>query len=346
MYAEDWTEEKLEELEKKIAKIYKQASDELTQKAAEYFAEFENYRFQKEYEAHLNGAYTKTEFANWMISQIGRGQRWETLRDAMAKRLTEVSQVAASYINDYTPGIYSLNANFEAFIAEGSHEQASFVLVNEEAVKRLIVENPRVLPKRKVNVEKDKKWNEEKIQNELTQAVLQGEPTSKLADRFVKVVGMSKASAIRNARTAVTNAQNGGTYNTSLKAYEMGLPIKNVWRATKDLNTRPSHRRIDGEEVEPGEKFSNGLRFPGDMDGEPSEVYGCRCALVTKDRIQVEQNKMRVGNPEYLALGKDENERKKKQREIEKTTGRYIPKSVVVNEMNYKEWYKWKSKYA
>jgi hypothetical protein len=54
---------------------------------------------------------------------------------------------------------------------------------------------------------------------------------------------------------------------------------------------------------------------------------------------------MRVGNPEYFALGKNEKERKAKQAEIEKTTGRHIPKNVVVNEMNYKEWYKWKSKY-
>lgn len=345
MWAEDWTEEKLAELEKEIARVYAQASKELTEKAREYFADFENRRFVEEYEAYMAGAYTDTQFKNWVISQIGRGERWNILRDTMAQRMTDANKVAASYINDYTPTIYSLNANFEAFIAEGSHENVSFALVNEQAVKRLIAKNPRLLPKRKVDVKKDKKWNQKKIQNELAQAILQGEPVQKLARRFERVVGMNKKSAIRNARTAITGAQNAGTNDTIERGYDMGLPVKKVWIATKDLLTRKSHRDMDGLRVDPGEKFPNGLEYPGDMNGEPEEVYNCRCTLASEDRIQVSKNKMRVGNPEYFALGKNEKERKAKQAEIEKTTGRHIPKNVVVNEMSYKEWYKWKSKY-
>jgi hypothetical protein len=37
---------------------------------------------------------------------------------------------------------------------------------------------------------------------------------------------------------------------------------------------------MDGEEVELDEKFSNGLRFPGDPNGAPSHIYNCRCRMV------------------------------------------------------------------
>ena len=50
--------------------------------------------------------------------------------------------------------------------------------------------------------------------------------------------------------------------------------------ATVDDRTRPSHVDLDGERVPVGEKFSNGLRYPADPDGDPEEVYNCRCTLI------------------------------------------------------------------
>ena len=52
----------------------------------------------------------------------------------------------------------------------------------------------------------------------------------------------------------------------------MGLP--------HDDRTRPSHLELDGERRDLDEEFSNGLQYPGDPDGDPSEVYNCRCTMV------------------------------------------------------------------
>jgi hypothetical protein len=59
-----------------------------------------------------------------------------------------------------------------------------------------------------------------------------------------------------------------------------------VWRATKDKRTRDSHVVMDGQEVKVGEMFVSGkgnlLEYPGDPNGEPEDVIGCRCWRETR----------------------------------------------------------------
>lgn len=43
---------------------------------------------------------------------------------------------------------------------------------------------------------------------------------------------------------------------------------------------RDSHAHLDGVQVEYNEKFPNGLMYPADPQGQPSEVYNCRCTLI------------------------------------------------------------------
>lgn len=43
---------------------------------------------------------------------------------------------------------------------------------------------------------------------------------------------------------------------------------------------REWHEAMDGEVVAKDEPFSNGLMYPGDPDGDPSEVINCGCDLV------------------------------------------------------------------
>ena len=60
----------------------------------------------------------------------------------------------------------------------------------------------------------------------------------------------------------------------------MGIEIQKEWVCTHDDRTRPSHLELDGERRDLDEEFSNGLQYPGDPNGDPSEVYNCRCTLV------------------------------------------------------------------
>ena len=287
-YAYEQTEETLAELEKRIREIYGGASDEIQQIVDEYF---EGLKSRDDHQRQLleAGQITKEQYQLWRLAQIGRGERYEALRDAVAKRCSAANQVALSYVNDTTPGIYSLNYNYQAYTIEKVHGNVGFTLFDEQTVRRLIAEDPQILPKSRLDIPRDLQWNKDKMKRELVSGIMLGDSTGQLADRLQRVTDMNRASALRNARTSLTHAQNAGRQESMLRAKEMGIRQKKQWIAAKDMRTRHSHGMLDRQTVEVDEFFitENGskLLFPGDSahDAEPCDVYNCRCAMVTID---------------------------------------------------------------
>lgn len=55
---------------------------------------------------------------------------------------------------------------------------------------------------------------------------------------------------------------------------------KHKWVSSIDGATRPEHVKMNGEIVEVGKKFSNGLKFPNDPRGKAKQVINCRCTTV------------------------------------------------------------------
>lgn len=133
-----------------------------------------------------------------------------------------------------------------------------------------------------------------------------------------RITTMSRASAIRTARTAITGAQNAGRMDCYAEAKKIGIQLKKQWQATLDNRTRHSHAMLDGVQVENEEKFPNGCRFPGDQQGAPAEIYNCRCTLISKlDGVNTSNAQRRAQNP---------------------VTGEW----ELIPDMTYKEWAAWK----
>jgi hypothetical protein len=57
-----------------------------------------------------------------------------------------------------------------------------------------------------------------------------------------------------------------------------GDVLRKTWRVTS-TNPRTAHVRMNGETVPIGDKFSNGMNWPGDPRGGPDEVAGCECSV-------------------------------------------------------------------
>lgn len=288
------TDKKLAALEKRIAAEYKKAAEELQDKIDAYFE-----RFKKRDAAQremigtiVNGKlYTEQDYKQWRLAQIGRGKRFEALRDRLAERMTKANEVAAAYTNDQTPGIYSLNRNYAAYTIEQQvGADVGFDLWDEQTVRRLIVEQPDLMPyyppKRAVKRGIDLAWGKRQITAQVTSGILQGESIKHLADRLQKnIPDMNRSSAIRAARTAVTGAQNAGRLDSYLRAEEMGISLEKQWIATLDNRTRHDHAAADGQTVGEDKPFVVGgyeLMYPGDPSGPGHEIYNCRCTMIAK----------------------------------------------------------------
>lgn len=288
----DWTDGKLEEMEKRLRGIYSRASKELGEAWKAYMkaADAEVSRLGEAYgAAKASGDKDAIRAAGIAVSKAKQERtilnaRYQRLTEELAESITKVNQTAAAYINGQLPQIYSVNYNEVARAANKAVAQLSgrisFDLVDAGTIKRLSTVEENLLPYKVVNGRRDVRWNVAKINSEVTQGILQGESIPNIAKRLGNVLDMNATSAIRNARTTVTSAQNKGRMDMLHNAEDKGVIMKKGWSANIDGRERPSHAALDGDFVGIDEEFANGLMYPGDPDGDPEEVYNCRCALV------------------------------------------------------------------
>lgn len=279
------TDKKLEEMERHLSAIYSRAHKELSEKYENYILKFEE-ADEKKRKLLENGKITEREYQRWRKGQIATGSYWRNMKEQTAKQLLRVNEIALAYVNDQLPEIYAINYNWSAKDLEMQIDNAiSFELVDAQTVKNLsLIGDKSLLPYKEIDPTKDIPWNMQKINAEVLQGILQGESIPKIAKRIRNVENMNKVSAIRSARTMVTGTENKGRQDRYSEADAKGIILQKEWLETSDNRTRHSHRHkpegVGGEIVDQDQPFSNGLMFPGDPNGEPSEVYNCRCTLV------------------------------------------------------------------
>ena len=282
--ADGWTDRKLEEMEKHLRGIYRRAEKEVGEAWKAYMKaeDAEVSRLGEAYgAAKASGDAAAIRSAGIAVSKAKQERtilnaRYQRLTEEMAESITNVNQTAAAYINGQLPQIYSVNYNSVAKYANGAMQgRVSFDLVDAGTIRRLSTQQENLLPYKYVNRKKDVRWNVAKINSEVTQGILQGESIPNISKRLSNVLDMNATSAIRNARTTVTSAQNKGRMDMLHNAEDKGVIMKKGWSSHIDGRERPSHAALDGDFVGIDEEFSNGLKYPGDPDGEPEEVYNC-----------------------------------------------------------------------
>ena len=283
------TDKELANLEKRIAKVYKEAADDLQSTIDDYFAKFAK-RDEKQRALLEAGEITEQEYKQWRLAQMGRGERFKALQKRVAERYTKANQTAVSYVNDATPGIYSLNHNYAAYTIESVAGDVGFDLWDEQTVKRLIVDNPEVMPyyppEKALNRGIDLAYGKRQISASVTSSILQGKSIPGIAkDLQTRIPDMNKSSAIRTARTAVTGAQNAGRMDSYVAATKMGIEMEREWVSALDARTRPEHAEADGQVVGVDKPFIVGgekLMFPGDRSGSGWNIYNCRCTQIAR----------------------------------------------------------------
>lgn len=110
----------------------------------------------------------------------------------------------------------------------------------------------------------------------IEEAVANQETFSQLAARVREVFDGRRANALTIART-----ETGWAYNLAAREAwtEAGIGEKE-WLTVGDEAVRDSHSACEAEGAIPmSALFSNGLAYPGDRSGDPSETINCRCVL-------------------------------------------------------------------
>lgn len=281
-------DKRLAVLEERIRKEYKQAADEVEQKLNKYLKSY--YRNDREMRLMLDSdLITEAQYIEWRQKQILITNKWKGMREELTQTYLNADKVAQQMILEHRIDVYALNFNYGTYEVEMlSHLNTGFTLYNREAVIRLMVDNPKLLPSlddnsptaKAIRKGKLKKWNEQQLQSEVTQKILQGKPMPEFAKSIALNMGAKNmVSAIRAARTLSTSAQNAGRLDSYFRAREHGIEMGKMWITLHDERVRKSHRALDGEIVALEDTFSNELMYPADPDGDPSEVYNCRCRL-------------------------------------------------------------------
>lgn len=274
-------------MEKKVSKIYKRASGEISEKWDKYMKSHEP-KVKAAYETLQEAlksrdtkaiAEAQADYNRIFRNVTLNNNRYKAMVDETTTKLANTNEVALNYVNDNMAKVYTLNYN--AFSREKISGYA-FTLVNEQAIKNLAKEDKLLLPKKKIDIPKDKRWNTKSINAEVLQGILQGESIPKIAKRLQNVTDMNRKSAIRNARTMTTSAENKGRQDSFKKAESDGIIMKRIWVAAHDDRTRAWHSDLDGVEVGVDEPWSNDygeIMYPGDPTAHPGNVYNCRCSI-------------------------------------------------------------------
>lgn len=113
------------------------------------------------------------------------------------------------------------------------------------------------------------------INQKINQMIKEGQSIEWLAQN----VKTSQFTAWRAKMIARTESNRAINYGAELGAKSSGFETMKQWVAVHDQRTRHSHFLLDGKTIAMNDSFKEGLKFPGDPNGDAAETINCRCHL-------------------------------------------------------------------
>ena len=323
------TDEKLEEIEKRLSAIYSRAEKTVQKKMADFAKSVD------EKSAELLQAYKDAETEDKkrkakkayirFYRQVVKSKEFVSMSATVADDLYKANLEASAYINSQTPSIYALNYNY--INAEMEKDIYGFT---PQEITDTEAEKYSGYTQQTVDRKKDTAWNKDNLKK----SVLAG---SLLLLGAYAIMKRSANSAVEKNRNSAsmhnsgmgTDAENKARLDGMYRAEDMGNSIKKIWIATLDNRTRHSHAMLDGKDVALDELFDNGLMRPRDPSGIPEEVCNCRCSLkygVGQSKGETRSSRLGTVTGSY-----------RDDRSFRGTT------SQEIANMTYQEWMKWRA---
>lgn len=180
--------------------------------------------------------------------------------------------------------------------------------LDQEAIVRAVQLDSKISKGLYTHLGEDIDLLKKKIAAQVSRGISTGMNFKQVAQRLAGVSNIGFNNAVRIARTEGHRIQVQSSMDACYKAKEKGANVVKQWDSSLDARTRESHTKVDGEIRELDEKFSNGLRFPGDPHGKAGEVINCRCALLQRAKWALDEDELETlkKRAEYFGLDKSE----------------------------------------
>ena len=323
------TDEKLEEMEKRLSAIYSRAEKTVQKKMADYAKSIDEkseelLKAYKDAETDDEKQKAKKAYIRF-YRKVVKSKEFSSLSSAVADDLYKANLQASAYINSQTPSIYALNYNY--INAEMAKDIDGFT---PQEITETEAEKYSGYTQQTVDKEKDTDWNKDNLKK----SVLAGSLLMLGAFAIMKRSANSAVEKNRNSASMQSNgmgtdAENKARLDGMYWAEYLGNRMHKAWIATLDNRTRHSHAMLDGVDIPLDEIFDNGCSRPRDPNGRPEEICNCRCSL----------KYVRVG-------GEPGRTRSARQGTVTGSYKKYSSfkgtKSIEVPNMSYREFMKWR----
>ena len=323
------TDEKLEEMEKRLSAIYSRAGKTVQKKMADYAKSIDEkseglLQAYKDAEAEDEKRKAKKEYIRFYRKLVKR-KEFVSLSATVADDLYNANVEASAYINSQTPYIYALNYNY--INAEMAKDIGGF---KPQEITDTEAEKYSGYTQQTVDKKKDTAWNKDNLKK----SVIAG---SLLLLGAYAIMKRSANSAVEKNRNSAyrQNIDMGGDAETKARldgmywAEYLGNRMHKAWIATLDNRTRHSHAMLDGVDIPLNEIFDNGCARPKDPNGRPEEICNCRCSLKYV-RVGGEQGRVRSARQGTVTGS------------YKKDSSFKGTKSIEVPNMSYREFMKWR----
>ena len=324
------TDEKLEEMEKRLSAIYSRAEKTVQKKMSDYAKSIyeksaELLQAYKDAETEDEKLEAKKEYIRF-YRKLVKSKEFIALSDDVADELYKANVEASAYINSQTPSIYALNYNY--INAEMAKDIDGFT---PQEITDTEAEKYSGYTQQTVDKKKDTAWNKDNLKKSVIAGSLLLLGAYAIMKRSANsTVEKNRNSASMHSEGMGTDAENKARLDGMYRASDIGVKVKKQWRATLDNRTRDSHRLIDGETIDLDDTFDNGLKYPREPGGALSEICNCRCRLrYVTPYTKYETRSARLGEVRG-SYKKDSSFRG--------------TKSIEIENMSYAEWMEWRKR--
>ncbi len=190
-----------------------------------------------------------------------------------------------SYQDGYIGTMYSIHGQGIPLIVPLDQDAAVKAIMTDSQIDEGLYESLGV----------DAKKLKQAISNEISRGISSNLPFADIARNIKNRTRAPLGRAKTIVRTESHRIQQAAANDARDAAKEHGCDVVKQWDGTLDGDTRPTHRRLDGQIKETNEPFEmdgKTAMYPGDF-GKPEEDCNCRCVALTRAKWALDEDELK-----------------------------------------------------